>query len=84
MIKEIPGYLNFIIMLWVYYFAFWLMIDKMFFPEFGQFVDLHRFVYCMFFSGGYMAKWRYVNGSWNFNGSFKDFILHFVLGMARK
>lgn len=69
MIKEIPGWMNYLL-LWIAYCVvgffilglIWVLFRKV--PVIGFLV-----ISAMFHAGMYMAKWRYVNGKWQFNGN---------------
>jgi hypothetical protein len=78
MIKEIPGYLNLLAITVVYYLMFYLLVDLIFFEK--AFFDARRYLFSFFFGAFYMAKWRYINGSWSFNGSLLAWIKNFILG----
>ena len=62
MIKRLPGWLNYLF-LWVFYFLVGILLDLIC----GFHTD-KRFIgfFTAFFAGGYLAKWRFMDGEWRF------------------
>lgn len=81
MIKQIPGWANLLAIIPVYYLLFYVILDLPFGFE-RAFFDARRYAYAFGYGAFYMAKWRYVNGSWGFNGNLLEWIKKFILGGA--
>ena len=63
MIRSLPGWLNYIL-LFAFYFALGLLLDLVTgFHADKRFIAL----FCAFWAGAYLAKWRYTEGEgWRF------------------
>ena len=72
MIKEIPGWANFAGLLIVYFLA--LTIFDVLFKFDAIFWSQHRLIHCLLFCGAYMAKWRFYDGGWHFNGNLLEIL----------
>ena len=68
MIKEWPGWANFGSLLLVYFLVL-TAFDILFRLEI-RFFSQQRLVHCLLFCGAYLAKWRFFDGSWHFDGNF--------------
>jgi len=71
MIRDMPGYLNYILLCTIYYAAFSFLIDMPFLKK--PFFDQVRLIHCLFFCGCYLAKWRFIEGEWRHNGDAVSF-----------
>jgi hypothetical protein len=78
MVRDMPGWLNFICISIIYYFALYIFVDLPFFNR--EILSQQRWMFSLFYGGAYMSKWRYVNGSWGFNGNLVDWIKKFLFG----
>jgi hypothetical protein len=62
MIRRLPGWLNFILLFAVYY-ALGLLLDLVTgFHADKRFIGL----FCAFWAGAYLAKWRFMDNEWRF------------------
>jgi len=62
MISKIPGWLNFLLLAAFYY----VLLSLLRYYTGAQCDRWFLVMVCLFYSGGYLAKWRWQGGGWRF------------------